>query len=74
MKQIMSLLCCACLIGYCSIASAEAAAENNEAPGIKIGEKVPTFALEDQNGKEHALTDMLGKGNVALVFHRSADW
>ncbi len=70
----MILLCCTCLIGYCSIASTEATAENNEAPGIKVGEKVPAFTLKDQNGKEHILTDMLGKGSVALVFHRSADW
>ena len=74
MKRTMLLLCCTCLIGHGSIASTEAAAENDEAPGIKVGEMVPAFTLKDQNGKEYVLTDMLGKGNVALVFHRSADW
>ena len=74
MKRTISLFCCTCLIGYCSIVMPEATAENTEAPGIKVGEKVPAFTLKDQNGKEFALTNMLGKGSVALVFHRSADW
>jgi len=62
------------LVGSTVIASTEATAKDNEAPGIKVGEKVPAFTLKDQNGKERALTDMLGKGSVALVFHRSVDW
>ena len=43
-------------------------------PGIKVGEKAPAFTLKDQSGTEQSLEDLVKKGNVALVFHRSADW
>jgi cytochrome oxidase Cu insertion factor (SCO1/SenC/PrrC family) len=42
--------------------------------GLKVGEKAPTFALKDQEGKERSLDELLKKGKVALVFYRSADW
>jgi cytochrome oxidase Cu insertion factor (SCO1/SenC/PrrC family) len=42
--------------------------------GLKVGEKAPKFALKDQEGKERRLDEFLGKGKVALVFYRSADW
>ncbi len=47
---------------------------NEEHPGVKVGEKAPGFTLEDQQGKERSLDELLKQGNVALVFHRSADW
>ena len=70
MRLSCLFVCCVFLIGSTSVTTAE----NDETPGIKVGEMVPAFTLKDQNGKEYVLTDMLGKGNVALVFHRSADW
>ena len=44
------------------------------ADGRQSREKAPKFTLKDQEGKERPLDDLLKKGNVALVFYRSADW
>lgn len=66
-----------CLLVSLAIASWACAAEPagpDDAPGIAVGEKAPPFTLPDQNGKEHTMAGMLGKGSVALVFYRSADW
>ena len=43
-------------------------------PGIAVGDRAPNFTLKDQEGKERSLDEFLGKGKVALVFYRSADW
>lgn len=43
-------------------------------PGLKVGEKAPTFHLKSAEGTEVALTNLLSRGKVALVFYRSADW
>ena len=45
-----------------------------KAVGLKVGAKAPTFKLKDQNGKTHDLKEMLKKGPVAIIFHRSAAW
>jgi cytochrome oxidase Cu insertion factor (SCO1/SenC/PrrC family) len=45
-----------------------------EQTGPKVGTKAPKFTLKDQEGKERSLDEFLGKGKVALVFYRSADW
>ena len=45
-----------------------------EQTGLTVGAKAPTFTLKDQEGKERSLDELLKKGNVALVFYRSADW
>src|SRR4051812_17161735 len=50
------------------------AAEEPQKPGLEVGQRAPFFALKDQTGKEIALEELLKKGPVALVFHRSADW
>ena len=42
--------------------------------GLKVGEKAPSFSLKDQNGKARTLEELLKKGPVAVVFHRSASW
>jgi len=42
--------------------------------GPSVGEKVPDFALPDQNGKEHSLQQLMGPKGLLLVFVRSADW
>ena len=42
--------------------------------GLKVGEKAPEFRLKGADGKEYALTNLLARGKVALVFYRSADW
>jgi cytochrome oxidase Cu insertion factor (SCO1/SenC/PrrC family) len=45
-----------------------------EQTGPKVGAKAPKFTLKDQQGRERSLDEFLGKGKVALVFYRSADW
>ncbi len=45
-----------------------------ELTGVKVGEKAPKFTLKDQAGNPRSLDEFLGKGKVALVFYRSADW
>jgi cytochrome oxidase Cu insertion factor (SCO1/SenC/PrrC family) len=42
--------------------------------GLRVGAKAPGFTLKDQEGKERSLDEFLGRGKVALVFYRSADW
>jgi cytochrome oxidase Cu insertion factor (SCO1/SenC/PrrC family) len=48
--------------------------EAAEKPGPAPGARAPEFKLKDQNGREVALSELRKKGNVALVFYRSADW
>lgn len=43
-------------------------------PGVAVGKKAPDFELKDQRGRPQKLSEMLKKGPVAVVFHRSADW
>ena len=45
-----------------------------EKSGLGVGVKAPFFTLKDQGGKERTLGEFLAKGNVALVYYRSADW
>jgi hypothetical protein len=42
--------------------------------GPQIGERVPDFTLNDQQGRSHTLTSLLGPRGLMLVFFRSADW
>lgn len=43
-------------------------------PGLTVGTLAPRFTLKDQAGRARSLEEFLGKGKVALVFYRSADW
>ena len=51
-----------------------AAPPADEAPGPAIGTKAVDFTLPDQNGVEHTLSSLLERGQLAIVFFRSADW
>ena len=42
--------------------------------GPNVGESVPEFRLQDQNGSEKTLHSILGPKGALLVFYRSADW
>jgi hypothetical protein len=42
--------------------------------GLKVGEKIPDFALADQNGNQRRFHDLTGPSGLLLVFSRSADW
>jgi cytochrome oxidase Cu insertion factor (SCO1/SenC/PrrC family) len=57
-----------------SSAFSQARPAAEEATGLKVGAPAPKFTLKDQSGAERRLDEFLGKGKVALVFYRSADW
>lgn len=42
--------------------------------GPNVGERVPDFRLQDQNGNEKTLRSVMGPKGALLVFYRSADW
>ena len=42
--------------------------------GPQVGERVPDFSLNDQNGKTWTLQSIMGPKGAMLVFYRSADW
>jgi hypothetical protein len=42
--------------------------------GPQVGERVPDFNLQDQNGKTWTLQSIMGPKGAMLVFYRSADW
>src|SRR5260370_475606 len=42
--------------------------------GPPAGTRMPPFQAPHQNGKMHALKDLLGPHGAAIVFFRSADW
>ncbi|MDX1979183.1 MAG: hypothetical protein SFV51_02865 [Bryobacteraceae bacterium] len=43
-------------------------------PGVKTGERLPSFKLKDQDGKERDFRSLRGRKGLMLVFFRSADW
>ncbi len=42
--------------------------------GPQIGQRVPDFNLNDQNGRAQNLQSITGSRGAMLVFFRSADW
>jgi methionine sulfoxide reductase heme-binding subunit len=42
--------------------------------GIKIGERIPSFRLSDQNGSVRDFSSVKGPKGAVLLFFRSADW
>jgi hypothetical protein len=42
--------------------------------GLKVGEKIPDFALADQDGNQRRFRDLTGPAGLLLIFSRSADW
>jgi hypothetical protein len=42
--------------------------------GPQVGERVPDFTLNDQNGRPRTLQSVMGTRGAMLVFIRSADW
>jgi peroxiredoxin len=42
--------------------------------GPQVGQRVPDFALKDQNGKQWTRQSIMGSKGAMLVFVRSADW
>ena len=50
------------------------ATNDGYATGPDPGERIPDFALPDQNGSTRSLKSLAGSSWLLLVFHRSADW
>lgn len=63
----------ACLVALLLISTALPAVAQDQ-PRVKVGETAPDFKLQDQNGKQVQLKELLKKKPVALVFYRSASW
>ncbi len=42
--------------------------------GLNVGDKIPDFALPDQNGQPRSFRELAGPQGLLLVFSRSADW
>ena len=42
--------------------------------GPQVGERIPEFALPDQNGTVQTLESIMGEEGAMILFHRSADW
>ena len=42
--------------------------------GPQVGERVPDFSLQDQNGKTWTRQSIMGPNGAMLVFVRSANW
>ena len=42
--------------------------------GPAIGEIIPEFQAENQNGKLTSFRDIVGPNGALILFHRSADW
>jgi hypothetical protein len=65
------------LLFFCFAGVLPAAAQESTRPGepgLRVGQPAPAFRLKSADGTEVALTNLLMRGNVALVFYRSADW
>ncbi len=42
--------------------------------GPQVGERVPDFSLQDQNGETWTRESIMGPNGAMLVFVRSANW
>ncbi len=42
--------------------------------GPKVGEPLPAFSLQDQQGRTRDFASLSGPQGLVLVFFRSADW
>lgn len=42
--------------------------------GPQVGERIPAFTAEDQDGHTTTLQSIMGPKGAMLVFFRSADW
>ena len=54
--------------------SAAALHGQNISTGPAVGQPVPDFSLQDQNGRAQTLKSIAGPKGTMLVFIRSADW
>ena len=77
MKHCLSAL----IIGTCILFAMQTPANTQDREeidvaslGPQVGERIPEFALPDQNGTVQTLESIMGEEGAMIVFHRSADW
>ena len=77
MKQSLSAL----IIGTCILFVMQTPANTQDREAIdvaslgpQVGERIPEFAIPDQNGTVQTLESIMGEKGAMIVFHRSADW
>ena len=69
--SLVSVLALVSVLSTASSASAESAVPE---PGLAVGQPAPGFTLLDQTGERRSLESLLGRGQLAIIFFRSADW
>ncbi len=42
--------------------------------GPAVGQPIPGFEAQDQDGRIRSIASLMGPNGLVLVFHRSADW
>jgi len=42
--------------------------------GPRVGERLPTFETQDQQGRTQSFETLRGANGLLLLFYRSADW
>ncbi|MEE3202480.1 MAG: hypothetical protein VX262_04240 [Acidobacteriota bacterium] len=77
MKHCLSAL----IIGTCILFVMQTPANTQDREAIdvaslgpQVGERIPEFAIPDQNGTVQTLESIMGEEGAMIVFHRSADW
>ncbi len=77
MKHCLSAL----IIGTCILFVMQTPANTQDREAIdvaslgpQVGERIPEFAIPDQNGTVQTLESIMGEKGAMIVFHRSADW
>ena len=53
--------------------SCESSSQNEQMNNIKVGSKVPSFSLPDQNGNTFNIDSVLGKKNLVIYFYPKDD-
>jgi peroxiredoxin len=66
------------ILGSPTLAAGQSAPErqrvNVSALGPQVGQRVPDFSLQDQDGRTRTLQSIMGSRGAMIVFVRSADW
>jgi len=62
------------MFGILAVAGSKPSLAADDAPGLGVGEKAPSFTLKDQHGEQRTLEEFLEDGKVVIVFYRSASW
>jgi hypothetical protein len=66
---------------FATLALAMALPPSSPSPGVDpmtlgpaVGQSIPPFRADDQDGRPRDLASLMGPNGLVLVFFRSADW